>query len=199
MRVLGSLLASSLATLLALASRPLPAAAEDTPGRVVSFGIGGGVSVPMGDAKDAYKTGFNGQAYVRLDLGAIPLALRGDFTYQSFDVHLAHFANVIGATGGTGTLLAGVASTQVYLLRGNLRPYVLAGLGAYTLKTELDGTTVPSASETHFGIDGGVGLLATIGLLSLYAEGHVDNVYTDRHLTQSNAFQIVPVTLGIVF
>jgi hypothetical protein len=35
--------------------------------RMVSFGIGGGVSVPLSDASDAFKTGYNGQGFVRFN------------------------------------------------------------------------------------------------------------------------------------
>ena len=74
--------------------------------------------------------GFNGQAYVRVDLGRSPLAFRADCVMQSFDLASGGFAGVTGATGGTATLLGGLAVTQVYLVRGPVRPYLLAGAGA---------------------------------------------------------------------
>jgi hypothetical protein len=188
-----------LAVALALVSRAAPATAQTSTDRIVSFGIGGGVSVPLRHARDAYRNGFNGQAYVRLDLGSIPLSFRGDFTFQSFELQSSQFVGVSGATGGTGTLVGGLASAQVYLLRGAVRPYLVAGLGAYAVRTELDGTTLPVESDRHFGLNGGVGLLATIGVLSVYAEGHVDNVYAGRAFDQRDAIQLAPMTLGIVF
>ena len=35
-----------------------------------SFGVGGGLSVPVNDAKDAFKNGFNGLAYARVSPSA---------------------------------------------------------------------------------------------------------------------------------
>src|SRR5262245_15988588 len=35
---------------------------------LISVGLGGGVSVPVSDAKDAFKTGFNGQGFAKLNL-----------------------------------------------------------------------------------------------------------------------------------
>ena len=49
---------------------------------IVSVGLGGGVSVPVSDAKDAFKTGFNGQGFVRLNLKFLPIVPRIDFTFS---------------------------------------------------------------------------------------------------------------------
>ena len=54
--------------------------------RIVSFGVGGGVSVPVSDAKDAFKNGFNGQGFVRLNLKFLPIAPRLDFTFSKFNL-----------------------------------------------------------------------------------------------------------------
>jgi len=191
--------ALALAATLALLACAAPVRAQSPTDRTVSFGIGGGISMPAGSTRDVYEDGFDGQVYVRLDLGTMPLAFRGDFTFQSYDLHPSQFAGKPGVTGGTGTLVGALASTQVYLSRGAVRPYVVAGLGGYTVRTEFDGGALPSATDRHFGVNGGAGVLATMGVVVLYAEGRLDNIYTGRAFDQGDVLQLVPLTLGIVF
>src|SRR5258706_5541377 len=65
--------------------------------RIISVGLGGGVSVPATDAKDAFKNGFNGQGFVRVNLKFLPIRPRIDFSFQRFDLKDAQ------ATGGPPT------------------------------------------------------------------------------------------------
>jgi hypothetical protein len=76
----------------------------------------------------------------------------------------------------------------------------VAGVGAYQVKTVEDNVAIGEVSDTRLGVNGGGGLVIKLGsLLSAYAEGRVDNVFTDKGLIQADKIQIVPVTLGIVF
>jgi len=172
---------------------------------LISVGLGGGVSVPVSDAKDAFKNGFNGQGFVKLNLGGLPISPRLDFTFQSFDLKNAQTVGggpVLPSTSGTGTVLAGVANLQFPLMRGRFQPYLVAGLGAYNVKTKLDDTASAEGaetSETKFGINGGAGATLQIAMFKLYAEGRVDNVYTDKGVIDQKSIQVVPVTFGIVY
>lgn len=168
--------------------------------RLVSFGIGGGVSVPVSDAKDAFNTGFNGQGFVRLNLNQLPIMPRIDFTFSRFDISDAKLATP-GASG-TGQIFAGLANLQYSILpAGPIRPYIVAGVGAYNTKTDVTG--IPSysnTSSTDFGINGGAGVTFKLGsMVSGYVEGRVDNVYTKKGLKNSDQIQVVPVTFGLVF
>ena len=165
--------------------------------RRVTFGIGGGVSVPVSDAKDAFKNGVNGQGFLGFNLGF--LRPRLDFTFSSFD-----FDDAKVATPGTGQIMAGLANLQMYLIQsGPIRPYIVAGVGAYNIKTETDATALLEATEssdTKFGVNGGAGLVIRLGsAVSLYAEGRVDNVYTDKGFIDTDQIQVVPVSFGLVF
>ena len=167
--------------------------------RFISFGVGGGVSVPVSDARDAFKNGFNGQGFVRLNLRFLPVTPRLDFTFSHFDLDDAKVGNT-----GTSTMLAGLANLQLYLIHGGpIRPYIVGGVGAYNLKTETDGVGGASGTEvsdTRFGVNGGAGLVFKLGsLLSAYAEGRVDNVFTEKGLIDKEQIQVVPVSFGVVF
>jgi len=169
--------------------------------RTISFGIGGGVSVPVKDAEKAFQNGFNGQGFVRVGLGVLPVALRADFTYQNFDLNSVPYDGPTpgSLTSGTGTVTSGLANAQFLLMTGHIRPYLIAGLGAYNVKTELDGAPDLSQSDTRFGVNGGGGVQIDVSGFSLYAEARVDNVFTDRRVIDKDQIRVVPVTFGIVF
>jgi len=168
--------------------------------RLVSIGIGGGVSVPVSDAKDAFNNGFNGQGFVRFNLHQLPIQPRVDFTYSKFDVKDVKLQTP-GASG-TGQIFAGIANIQFALTHsGPVRPYIVGGVGAYNTKTDINGVpNVTGTSSTDFGINAGVGTVFKLGsMVSGYVEGRIDNVYSNKGLINADQVQVVPVTFGIVF
>ena len=174
--------------------------AEMGSNRMVSFGIGGGVSVPVSDAKDAFKTGFNGQGFVRFNLHQLPIQPRVDFTFSKFDINDVKLQTP-GASG-TGQIFAGVANVQYTLTHsGPVRPYIVGGLGAYNTKTDVTGIpNVSNSSSTDFGINAGVGTLFRLGsMVHGYVEGRIDNVYSNKGMINADQVQVIPVTFGIVF
>jgi hypothetical protein len=163
--------------------------------RFVTFGIGGGMSVPVSDAADAFKNGVNAQAFVRFHPPALPVIPRIDLNYSKFDLDDAQTL-----LPGTSQILSGLAGMQVFLLpSGPIRPYVIAGLGAYSLKTETDGVGGISQSDVRFGINGGGGVQLSLGMIKAYVEGKVDNVYTESGMIDTDQIQVVPVTFGVTF
>lgn len=174
--------------------------AEMGSNRLVSIGIGGGVSVPVSDAGDAFKNGYNGQAFVRFNLHGLQIAPRVDLTFSKFDIDDVTLATP-GASG-TGQIFAGLANVQFSLMHsGAVRPYIVAGLGAYNTKTDVNGVpNVSGSSSTDFGINAGVGAVFKLGsMLSGYVEGRIDNVYSNSGLINADQVQVVPVTFGVVF
>jgi opacity protein-like surface antigen len=183
---------------LAVSAQAEPSGMEST--RAVSFGLGGGVSVPVSDAKDAFNNGFSGQGFVRFNLKGLQFAPRLDFTFSRFDVSSAQLATP-GASG-TSQIFAGLANLQMMFNVGPVRPYIIAGVGAYNLKTDVTGVpNTSSTSDTRFGVNGGGGVLFKLGrAVSAYVEGRIDNVYTDTGgFINTSQVQVVPVTFGVVF
>lgn len=162
------------------------------------IGFGGGVSVPVSDAKNALKNGWHGTGILRLNMPGLPLDLRGAFSYSHFKLDPAS-----AGYDGTGRLLSGLANVTYTLpFPGPLKPYITAGLGAFNLKANPDSSGVSSPdSKTNFGIDGGVGV--QFGLMGLHGfiEGKLQNIYTDQGfnsaVTKDINTQIIPVTFGI--
>jgi len=161
-------------------------------------GFGGGVSVPTSDVRDALENGINGQAFVLIDTGVLP-PFRVNLGYQKFD-----YRDVLGSgVQGNTRILSGVAAVNLSLFTvGPLRPYVVAGIGAFGVRDAIGaGTTGPAVSEsvTEFGIDGGAGLAFRLGRLEAFVEGRVQNIYTEAGAIDSRSIRAIPVTLGILF
>lgn len=158
---------------------------------MVQFGFGGGMSVPTNHAADALKNGFNGQAYVILNMG---IPLRFNLGYQKFD-----FKDAItgGTTTGSSSMLSGIGGLMFkFPQMGPLGAYVTAGLGAFNLTEDVGGS---STSNMKFGIDGGAGVTLKLGRLQAFVEGRVQNVYTDKGVIDTKTITAIPVTFGVLF
>ena len=162
---------------------------------LVRVGFAGGVVVPTADARNALKNGVQGQGFLLFNLGGFPLRL--NLGYQHFDLAQALQASQTGSSN----ILGGVAGTQIDLLHGPVRPYLLAGVGGFNVMNSITATSgqSTSSSQFNFGLDGGAGLAISIGRLSAFVEGRVQNVYTQHGMTDLRSIQSVPVSFGILF
>ncbi len=185
-----------------------PLAAQQQP--LLRFGVAGGVIVPTSDARSALKQGVHAQAFVLVNL--LPgLPLRLNLGYQKFNIKQALAGAVTGTEStsadgeaGTSNILAGVAGTQIDLLRGPIRPYIMAGVGGFDITTTMNalsagGTASTSQSSLKFGVDGGAGLAIKLGRLSAFVEGRIQNIYTQNGLANLKNIQAVPVSFGLLF
>lgn len=172
-------------------------------GRIWHVGFGGGASVPVSDAKDAFKNGVHGQGWVSLAPHLLPISVRATFGYEKLDIKAA--SGVGGTYSGTptGTVLSGLGNITYGFPLGPVKPYLLAGVGAFNL--EADDGAGGSTSKTQFGINGGVGVELKLGQISAYLEGRMENIYTDKGLNAALGnptdfkTQIIPVTFGISY
>lgn len=206
-----SVVRAALVPLALLAFAPAgPAAAQAfvPSGRILSVGLGGGVTVPVSDAKDAFDNGINGHGFVRLNLPLFPIQPRLDFTFQKLDVKDVAFAapDFTGGesfTGGDQQVLSTLAQGQIALIQaGPVQPYLVAGVGFSSFKTTLDGGTTSGTIEdrtTKFTVSGGAGVNVKLGPVSGYVEGRLDNIMNDGELVDFSSVQLVPVSFGIVF
>ena len=165
---------------------------------LVQVGFGGGMSVPTSNAKEAFENGVHGRGFMLLNIPGLP-SFRFDLSATKFDWKEA----VIGSATmqGESQVLAGLANLSIDLFKGPIRPYVMAGVGAFHIRNELqaEGETDETSSQTRFGIDGGAGLAIKIKRLEMFVEGRVQNVYTERGVIDTKSIQTVPVTFGIIF
>jgi hypothetical protein len=184
----------AIGVVLATTAAASPAAGQLGAQRLVRFGFGGGVSVPVSDAGDALKSGINGQAFVLVNAGGIPL--RFNLGYQKFDFEEA----LAAGAEGESTILSGLAGLSFDLVQGPVVPYVTAGLGVFSLKDEITGGTLDtSTTQTKFGVDGGAGLRLRLGRLEAFAEGRVQNIWTEAGAIDASSIKTIPVTFGVLF
>lgn len=164
--------------------------------RPIRVGIGGGFAVPTSDFKKAFDNGINGQAYLLINSGFLP-PFRVNLGYEKFDLKDA----VLGAVTGESTILSGIAALNIDLFRlGPVRPYLVAGMGAFNIRDVLQTAgTETETSSTHFGIDGGAGIALRIGPIEGFIEGRVQNVYTDEGIIDASSIRAIPITFGILF
>jgi hypothetical protein len=75
---------------------PLAAQLSGSAGqRPVRIGFGGGVTVPVGDVDETWKTGLNGQVFLLISRGFLP-PIRLNLGYERFDLKEAVLGSVTG-------------------------------------------------------------------------------------------------------
>ncbi|MDF1504051.1 hypothetical protein [Roseisolibacter sp. H3M3-2] len=181
-----------------------PAAAAPS-ARPVRVGFGGGVVVPrQGATMRQIKSGVHGQGFVLVQLPAGLPALRFNVDMARMRLSPAAVPPVVGQPAPEETIrsmLAGVASLKVDLLRGPVRPYVTAGVGAFRLSDEAAaGAADDVRSQVDFGVEGGAGLAIRLGPIDAFAETRLQNVYTKQQgLIDQKSIRAFPITFGFIF
>ncbi len=151
--------------------------------RAVSFGIGGGASIPVSDLGDFFDTGWHGQASLAFNTAG--LGLRIDGMYHSLP-ESGHDHDL--------RVLAGVLNANFRLNPGAMvQPYLSAGAGIYNLRLDEDDDD-ESLDTTRFGINGGAGLRFRLTGLSTFLEARYHHIFTE-----GRASQMIPLTFGIMF
>jgi hypothetical protein len=159
--------------------------------RPISFGVGGGLSVPQGDVDDQVNTGWHALVTAALGSPMQPLGLRLDVAYSRFGFS----DQVQTALGGTGHLTTGSATLNVtYRLpkaTWSVSPYLITGLGAYRTDCSLG----PNCESTvRYGWNFGLG--AKLHFLGL---GDFVEIRWHRTTRRGGDVHYFPLTLGILF
>ncbi|HEY3171934.1 MAG TPA: outer membrane beta-barrel protein [Thermoanaerobaculia bacterium] len=161
------------------------ARAQGTSG--LHFGVEGGISYPQGDTKDSFDNGWNGGALLVWNPPVIPVGLRVDGSYHKLDAGTA--------TSGNAEVLAGTANVVVGFRAILLKPYFLAGVGAYRLDfSEASGPSVFRGKSNETGWNAGAGVSISLRKIDLIVEARYHSVSTQR-----DRFKFVPISVGLVF
>jgi hypothetical protein len=157
----------------------------------ISFGVGGGLSLPQGDVDDQVNTGWHALVTAALGSPMQPLGFRLDVAYSRFSFS----DRVQTALGGAGHLTTGSATLNVtYRLpkaTWSISPYVISGLGAY----RTDCSRGPNCGSTvRYGWNFGLGA-------NLHFLGPRIFVEARWHRTsrQDGDVHYFPLTFGIMF
>ncbi len=155
-----------------------------------TFGISGGLTLPIGSLGDTQGAGFNLQGHATLKPSSVPFALRGDLGLWTTP---GKTVSRIG--GGTGSIsYPGITwftanVNGVYNFEGakdaTFVPYVLGGVGIYNGSEGLG---------TKFGVNAGGGITFKLSGFDAFTEARFHNVFTD-----GNSARIIPFSFGINF
>lgn len=148
----------------------------------VNFGVGGGLTLPIGDFGDVAKTGWHGLGMIGYQLQS-GLGLRGDFFYGQ---------NNSDPSGAKFKLAGGLGNVTYSFAKSSITPYVLGSIGYFNFKVESGGA---SASESKVAFGGGGGIRFKAGSDSQF---FVESRYLTINTSGSNA-NFIPITVGITF
>jgi len=176
--------------LAAFIALPVMASAQDAP-RPVSFGVSGGLSIPLGDLADGYSSGFNVTGHVMLRPASFTnLSFRGDVNFDRFSAKDVDDVTFRFLGGTANAVYAFPQSTP-----GMVRPYVLAGVGMQNTKVSVDvGAGSASNSSTDVHVQGGGGINFQLSGFTTFLEAKFVNVFGD-----GSSVNYLPITFGIRF
>lgn len=162
------------------------AAAQDaTATRAVSFSVGGGFTVPVGDAGDAYKPGWNVQGTLGFQPARQAVGFRFDLMYHSLEADIQGLDSFedLAIIAGAGNVVLTVSNYP------SARLYVLGGAGVYNVDPgeNLD-------SETKLGLNGGAGVGFRLGPLNPFVEARFHSIFTEEE-----NLNMIPIVLGFTF
>jgi len=167
--------------------------------RPIRVMIGGGAALPLGDFGDRYDPGYTVQGALLINFAGFPINLRTDVNYSK--MKLKDLFNLGGQTAladDATKILGGLLSLTLPLGSGPVRPYVMAGLGAFNVDPAQVSAS-PTKSSVEFAINGGAGLQLRLFGLEAFAEARLNNVYTDKGIVDTKGIQMIPLTFGVIF
>jgi hypothetical protein len=161
----------------------------------VSFGLGGGITIPVGSTSDGSKTGWHGLALVRFKPAASPVGFQVDGMYQ----RLGFSSDRVAAVGAGHTQIINGTADVVFGFpvseETRFRPYLIGGVGVYNIKDKPDAGTALSGN-TKFGINAGAGFDVGFGGGTFFVEGRFHNVFLSDPLDDA---KLVPISIGVRF
>jgi hypothetical protein len=174
---------------MALVSLPFAARAQvSTVAKPFQFGIAAGAALPMSDLKDATDMGFNVTGIIAFHPQLIPLGVRVDVAYNSFNIKNEFNINGnIHFTSVTGNLVYSIPSTTV-------APYLIGGAGLYNEAADFPG--LGSGSENRFGFNLGGGIKLPLSGFDTFLESRYNQVSGSNG---APSLKFIPITFGLMF
>ncbi len=155
----------------------------------LTFGISGGLTVPVSDLGNTQGSGFNIQGHAGLKPESIPFGLRGDLGLWT-----TPGKTVTSPGGGSNASYDGITwftanVNGVFNFEGakdaTFVPYVIGGVGIYNGSEGIG---------TKFGVNGGGGVTFKLSGFDAFAEARFHNIFTDGF-----SARMIPISFGINF
>ena len=164
------------------------------------FGISAGASIPQSTFGDGVNTGYNVGGMVNIGVPLSPLGFRGEVGWNHFDLSGNNVSGNVRMLDGAANIVLAPSTVMT------AKPYFIAGLGAYNVRTRVDGTGVLIAgltsatsseqSSTRLGFNGGIGFAFGLGPVGTLLEARYVSV---NGTNGGKSLTFVPVTFGITF
>lgn len=155
--------------------------AQASPGQTMPFpvfGLGGGISVPVGGVAKDRLPGFNLVGLAEFRTPSEPLGIRAEALYQYFG------AKENSAGVENSNTFAALINVVYHAPQSQVRPYVIGGMGLYHI----------SDHGNNAGLNAGAGVTIPLANMGAYAEVRVHTA-----LTQGPSYVTVPITFGLTF
>ena len=177
-------------------------------GARVEFGVGGSLTVPLGDFHadangDGFNAGWQGLALVDVRPRKSPVGFRVDLNYgenSSNDQFNADLSAIVGApTTAKIKQLGGTANVVYHFKRssGGVAGYLIGGIGVYNVKFAItSGNATADSSETKFTWNVGAGLSFAVGSAAVFFESRFVDVAKSF---QASKTSFIPITAGVRF
>ncbi|HEY0928406.1 MAG TPA: outer membrane beta-barrel protein [Gemmatimonas sp.] len=177
--------------LAAAIAAPAALSAQASSDKPVSFGVSGGLSLPMSDLGDAAESGFTAAGHIYFKPASMAsLGFRGDVSYDRWTTKFSDDVN-LRSLGFVANALYSVNSSSM------VKPYLLGGVGMFNSKASVDlgSTSGDTESSNDLGIQVGGGLRFQLSGFSTFLEAKYVNVFGDGDASA----KWVPITFGIRF
>jgi len=162
----------------------------------MSYYLGAGTSVPLGDLNDGWKMGFHG--YGRMDFAVSPkLDVLAGADYHFFSLEDQPDTSVEGGTFSTINL-TGDFKVNLGTPDKGANPYLLGGIGLAIQNISDSSFAVSAQSRSLKSFDTKTNALIEIGggveLKTLFIQGRYVNILSD-----STSISYIPITVGVKF
>lgn len=172
---------------------PTMLAAQVAGTKQLTYGASAGLSMPTGDVGEGSDAGYAVAGHVFYRPATLQaLRLRGDVSFDRWG--LKNASESADASRRSLGFVANALYDFAAISEGNIRPYVIGGLGLYNNKTtgNVADDNRPDSS-TDVGIQAGGGLQFQLSGFSTFAEVKYVNVFSDSSISW------VPITFGVRF
>lgn len=169
----------------------LPAMASAQESRPVSFGVSGGLSLPVGDLGEGADAGYNITGHIGFKPASFTnLSFRGDVSFDRWGLK---------NNDDVSFRVLGVTANAIYAFPqttpGVIRPYVLGGVGMFNSKSTIEvANTSSNVSDTNVGVQAGAGINFQLSGFATFFEAKFVNAFSE-----GNSSTWIPITFGIKF
>ena len=155
--------------------------------RPVSFGIALGATMPQGDFGDASDMGYHAMGTLAFSPPALPVGIRIDGMFNQLAAKTP-----AGVEDFNFRILALTANATfgMPMAASPISPYLIGGLGMYSVGSDLEG----SESQSELGFNVGVGTKFALAGFGTFAEVRFHSIQTEGSSTT-----MIPISFGVTF